>query len=358
MILLLRSLAAALLVLALVLPARAETIPGADDPALRAAVARWLDGDNVPALMDIAGMARAGNVAAVLSEETWRAHANMLLEAGEREAVFSAKQITGPPDTDYIPRFLADIVRMDDLPWARVWGAKWFAALDIETAPPFKRERRAAYLRELRDGDPWTEADERAFRAAVAEERMIALGVLNARRRLNQGNLTQGPGADNLARNSAALQWTSFKANQPATLPTQQDMADTGAWLLAEADRLPALISLASLCRARCPESPATCAHAAALIGMNLGENDSPLEAPILQDVWLRSEKAQKVVLYQSRSLRMMAELGIDLEPLDQCYLRELRAVKETRQLPDRADAVAWRHERFQLAPTAAFCRG
>lgn len=392
MIFALRRLAIALLLLTLVLPARAETIPGADDTQLRAAVERWMAGDDLPAVTDIAELARAGNVAArvflgrmswrgldrqiadlpskeqrtlfrdmsgggfgtpwlraeaergteiavalrgiyqmvEVPPDTWRHYAETLLDAGEREAVVSVPLLY-THEADHVLRFLADIVRPDDAAQAGLWSAKWYHAELVENASLVKREKLAADLLELWGGSLWTDADERAFRAAVAEQRLVAMTLLYLRRSTRNGDSPQGPEADALARYSPVLGRRSFSDSEPEMRPTRQDMADAGAWLLAEAERLPALIPLASLCRARCPDSAATCAHAAFVLALRWSGNDSPLEALVPQDAWLRSEKAQLAHLRRSAELTSLRKLGIDTEPLDQCYVRELRMVQEAR---------------------------
>ena len=305
--------------------AKAEPIPGADDPALQRAAMAWLSAEtSTEALHQIGTLAVDGNIAArhlanlifaihlsfefphlsrserrelfpadpsgrtfqpywlersdvvalaaldrmreAATAEDWIAAADIALAAGLRRRVLDQLRYDLPsrPDINIeIALAFEDILDPDDREMSDLW---FFFLFEQELRTAFPDATRAARLA----GPAWNDARERRFLAALSEDRWSALRVAAAMSLPDLFDVRipiSAARADQLRRLGAIAQYARFETDHPA--PSPAEMEQLGTILLHDAERSLYLRPLRNACLTHCAASAPDCMARGVLAGFD-----------------------------------------------------------------------------------------
>ncbi|MEM7671487.1 MAG: hypothetical protein AAF317_20595 [Pseudomonadota bacterium] len=360
-------------------PAKAEDLPGADDPRLQAAINDWL-ATEPKAIFTLVDIADRGNVTAQLlvtkirqlgydgqdlahlnwrerrrlmtgrsdrapaagwqleaslpdypvdpvwgsshprDEEAWQQYATLLLALGEREAALRSLWTAYSQFGFSALAFQQSVVELNDYEQFFVWYLRWSMAQLIAVAD--KTGDGDTFRAEHKlTHEPWTTADEAEFQAALADARLAAIQAQHWR------NFSQRiEFHDHTHHRSAELLEHFWLRDLPVDeRPDADELEAAGAILVAEAERATTLRPFLNICRRECPENINFCMYSGVVASKGLqlvSYLDTPLEAIIPQARWHRSRRAEAVYIAQVGHWPGFAKSrGLEWLELDRCLL-------------------------------------
>jgi PIN domain nuclease of toxin-antitoxin system len=321
--------------------APAQTLPGQDAPAFRAAVSAWLDGDDLPALQALGDEARAGNTAAQILlariSEEWHLHRHVTDPLPRAERIALLKQPQGISGTSW----LAAAQETSPLAAALVLRKQAFTSVTLPDGSKQAPEAMAAVAILLENGEQAlaTEVAFKLFDAVFLAEVLTLLdsyedrldpSVVDLRVRalllLAEGSDT--PAA--LRAEASALRDAQPDADRLAlaqVFPTQVlNDPEAQNQLLLTAEAVTAWTPMRQLCEVSCPNSYETCLVAGA-VSLGYGRRApfaSPLQSLIPDEAYWQSPRMR------GDAARRMAEIPDAFNAattLDQCFADTVSAL-------------------------------
>ena len=213
---------------------------------------------------------------------------DVLLRWGERERFLSILENYAANREPATLLLAEEIVTVTDFHQAWFWAIKWFA----------KRTRELGLRHSSRNrwpGEPWTSADDAAYRKALAQGRLSALIFDDYKEHF----LRKTP---EKARRSM-VNW-SLNPNYRSFRPSHQELEEFGRLLAGEARHGGFLRPLAELCRTNCPNTVAMCMASGVAEARTLrvlAWSATPVEVVIPQERWLGSRQARVMLIQKMR---------------------------------------------------------
>ncbi|MEM8793303.1 MAG: hypothetical protein AAGE80_16900 [Pseudomonadota bacterium] len=232
--------------------------------------------------------------------EAWLKAAKAALAAGERERVLYSFFNIQFDESPYLAEFLSEIVTLDDYEQAGIWLTKQWGMQFRGSAERLGRPPSPKWDLNWKN-DPWTEQDEAAFQAALADARLAAImhqeyfntRAVRSPEFANKVDLTHQRSAQILDR-----YWPWNLDEEGAPTPEETRMA--GELLVNEANHSSRLWPIRDFCQQHCPNTLPSCLYSGfvAVDDFHLGTLfDTPIEALIPQRRWHASRRARDVVM-------------------------------------------------------------